>query len=89
MSCDAIVSSTDYAELKEAKYSSSSLFVLSAGWVALWMPAEYFLYDGWPFQQDIRIYNQIADANLVIRERAGELPVHLVDSEVVGGQRLE
>ncbi len=44
--------------------------VLGAGWVALWMPFEYFLYDGWPFQQDMRIYNQIADADLVIRERA-------------------
>jgi uncharacterized membrane protein len=44
------------------------LFVLSAGWVALWEPSEIFLYDGWPFQQDIRIYNQIADADIVIRE---------------------
>jgi hypothetical protein len=46
----------------------AAFFVLGAGWVALWMPFEYFLYDGWPFQQDMRIYNQIADADLVIRE---------------------
>jgi hypothetical protein len=42
--------------------------VLGAGWVAVWMPFEYFLYDGWPFQQDMRVYKQIADADLVIRE---------------------
>jgi len=42
--------------------------VLGAGWVALWMPFEYFLYDGWPFQQDMRVYKQIADADLAIRE---------------------
>jgi hypothetical protein len=46
--------------------------VLGAGWVALWMPFEYFLYDGWSFQQDMRIYHQIADADLVIRESRGE-----------------
>jgi hypothetical protein len=46
--------------------------VLGAGWVAVWMPFEYFLYDGWPFQQNMRVYNQIADADLVIRESRGE-----------------
>lgn len=38
-----------------------------AGWVAMWQPAEILLYDWWPFRQDIRIYNQIADADVVIR----------------------
>ena len=42
------------------------VFILSAGWVALWMPAELFLYDTWPFQQDMRVYQQIADAHIVI-----------------------
>jgi hypothetical protein len=46
----------------------AAFLVLGAGWVALWMPFEYFLYDGWPFQLDMRIYHQIADADLVIRE---------------------
>jgi hypothetical protein len=45
-------------------------FILSAGWVALWMPAEYFLYDTWPFQQDMRVYQQMAEAELMISERA-------------------
>jgi hypothetical protein len=56
--------------------------VLGAGWVAVWMPFEYFLYDGWPFQQNIRIYNQIANADLVIRDRSREVPAPLGDTEV-------
>ncbi len=59
--------------------------VLGAGWVAVWMPFEYFLYDGWPFQQNMCIYNQIADADIVIREREGEASAHLGAREVVGG----
>ena len=59
--------------------------VLGAGWVALWMPFEYFLYDGWPFQQDMRVYNQIADADIVIRERKEEVSAHVGDTEVVQG----
>jgi hypothetical protein len=61
----------------------AAVCVLGAGWVALWMPFEYFLYDGWPFQQDMRIYNQMSDADFVIRERDGEVPAHVGDTEVV------
>jgi hypothetical protein len=59
--------------------------VLGAGWVALWMPAEYFLYDGWSFQQDMRIYNQMADADIVINERGGKVSGHVGDTKVVQG----
>jgi len=59
--------------------------VLGAGWVAVWMPFEFFLYDGWPFQQNMRIYDQIADADIVIKEREGEASAHLGAREVVGG----
>jgi hypothetical protein len=62
--------------------------VLGAGWVAVWMPFEYFLYDGWPFQQNMRIYNQIADADLVIKERSGEASAHVGDTEAVQGSSL-
>ena len=62
--------------------------VLGAGWVAVWMPFEYFLYDGWPFQQNIRIYNQIADADIVINEREREVSEHLGDTEVVQDSSL-
>ena len=47
---------------------------LGAGWVAVWMPFEYFLYDGWPFQQDMSVYKQMADADFVIKERSGKVP---------------
>ncbi len=62
--------------------------VLGAGWVAVWMPFEYFLYDGWPFLQNIRIYNQIAEADIVIREREGEAPAQVKDTEAVQSSNL-
>ncbi|HYT35941.1 MAG TPA: hypothetical protein VEL49_02095 [Ktedonobacteraceae bacterium] len=62
--------------------------VLGAGWVAVWMPFEYFLYDGWPFQQNMRIYNQIADADIVIKACEGEVPEHVEDTEVARGSSL-
>ena len=61
---------------------------LGAGWVAVWMPFEYFLYDGWPFQQNMRIYNQIADAEIVIKDHEGEVSKHVGDTEVVRGSSL-
>ena len=60
--------------------------VLGAGWVALWMPFEYFLYDGWPFQIDMRIYQQIEDADIVIRER--EVGAQVEDKKVEQGLNL-
>ena len=62
--------------------------VLGAGWVAVWMPFEYFLYDGWPFQHDMRVYNQLADANIVIKAHEGEVSEHVGDTEVVQGSSL-
>jgi hypothetical protein len=62
--------------------------VLGAGWVAVWMPFEYFLYDGWPFQQNMRVYHQIADADIVIKAHVGEAPAHVGDTEVVQGSSL-
>jgi hypothetical protein len=62
--------------------------VLGAGWVAVWMPFEYFLYDGWPFQHDMRVYNQIADADIVLKEREGEVSTHGEDPEVAQGSIL-
>lgn len=62
--------------------------VLGAGWVAVWMPFEYFLYDGWPFQQNIHIYNQIADADIVIREREGEESAPIKDTEAMQSSNL-
>ena len=62
--------------------------VLGAGWVAVWMPFEYFLYDGWPFQQNMRIYNQIAGADIVVKAREGEVSEHVEDTGVAQGSSL-
>ena len=62
--------------------------VLGAGWVAVWMPFEYFLYDAWPFQLDMRVYSLIADADIVIKEREGEASEHVGDTEVVQGSSI-
>jgi len=58
--------------------------VLGAGWVAVWMPFETFLYDGWPFQQNMRIYQQIAEADIVIKVSEVEGATHLEARERVG-----
>jgi hypothetical protein len=60
---------------------TAAIFILSAGWVALWMPAEFFLYDTWPFQQDMRVYQQISDAQVVISERWVEASAEEVTEE--------
>jgi len=62
--------------------------VLGAGWVAVWMPFEYFLYDAWPFQLDKRVYSLIADAEIVIKESKGEVSEHVGDTKVVQGSSL-
>jgi hypothetical protein len=30
------------------------------GWVALWRPAETFLYDWWPIRAEARLYDRLA-----------------------------
>ena len=62
--------------------------VLGAGWVAVWMPFEYFLYDGWPFQQNMRIYHHIADADMVIKAREGEVFEPVGDTRVAQSSSL-
>ncbi len=62
--------------------------VLGAGWVAVWMPFEYFLYDGWPFQQNMRMYQQIADAEIVIKPCESEVPAHGAGAESMQSSNL-
>lgn len=63
----------------------ATFFALSAGWVALWFPAEYFLYDPLPLRQDVRVYQQMAQVDVVISARgadaaeAGPAPARLSD----------
>jgi hypothetical protein len=62
--------------------------VLGAGWVAVWMPFEFFLYDAWPFQLDKRVYNLISDAEIVIKGSKGAVTEHVGDTGVVQGTSL-
>ncbi len=62
--------------------------VLGAGWVAVWMPFEYFLYDGWPFQQDMRVYNQIADTDIMIKARESEVSTQVKGKEALQSSNL-
>ena len=62
--------------------------VLGAGWVAVWMPFEFFLYDAWPFQLDKRVYNLIADAEIVIKDSESAVTEHVGDTGVVQGSSL-
>lgn len=32
------------------------------GWVAMWRPIQVFLYDWWPFQRQIRLYENLSSA---------------------------
>ncbi|HEY8324896.1 MAG TPA: hypothetical protein VIG77_10425 [Ktedonobacterales bacterium] len=68
----------------------ATFFALSAGWVALWFPAEYFLYDPLPLKQDVRVYQQMANADVVISARdtgaAEERPAPARLSDSAAGQ---
>jgi hypothetical protein len=59
--------------LQAALIVAATLFVVSAGWVALWFPVEYFFYDPWPLKQDVRVYQQMANADVVISERRADV----------------
>jgi hypothetical protein len=64
----------------------ATLLAMSAGWVALWEPSEIFLYGWWPFRQNMRIYTQIADADIVIRKST--VGAHVGDKKVEQGLSL-
>ena len=34
------------------------------GWVAMWRPLEIFLYDWWPLQRQIRLYQRLSTAHI-------------------------
>lgn len=41
-----------------------------AGWVGLWRPIEILLFDWWPYALDNRLYSEIRDMEVVVRETA-------------------
>jgi len=36
------------------------------GWVAMWRPLQIFLYDWWPFQRQIRLYQNLGIAHIQV-----------------------
>jgi hypothetical protein len=36
-------------------------------WVALWRPAEIFLYDRWPLIRERKLFQRLAEAPVVVR----------------------
>lgn len=34
------------------------------GWVAMWRPLQVFLYDWWPLQQQVRLYQKLGSAHI-------------------------
>ena len=36
------------------------------GWVAMWRPLQTFLYDWWPFQRQIRLYQNLSSADIQV-----------------------
>lgn len=36
------------------------------GWVAMWRPLQIFLYDWWPFQRQIRLYQKLSSAHIQV-----------------------
>ncbi|MFO1036784.1 MAG: hypothetical protein U1E45_08070 [Geminicoccaceae bacterium] len=40
------------------------------GWVALWRPAEVFLYDWWPMRRQVRLMDKLGDLPVEIRTAA-------------------
>lgn len=41
------------------------------GWVAMWRPLEIFLYDWWPIQGEVRLYDRLAAMPVSIRYPQG------------------
>lgn len=43
---------------------------LIAGWVSIWHPTEMFLYEWWPMWRDVQVSKKLAEAEIVIQQRA-------------------
>lgn len=48
-----------------ARFAAEGILIL--GWVANWRPLEIFLFEWWPIQDRRRLYERLADMDIVIR----------------------
>ncbi len=49
-----------------AGYNIASESLTIIGWVAMWRPLQTFLYDWWPLQRQIRLYQRLGDAHIQV-----------------------
>ncbi len=49
-----------------AGYNIASESLTIVGWVAMWRPLQIFLYDWWPLQRQIRLYQQLSGAHIQV-----------------------
>jgi hypothetical protein len=49
-----------------AGYNIASQSLTIAGWVAMWRPMQIFLYDWWPLEKQIRLYQMLGRANIQV-----------------------
>jgi len=47
-------------------YSIARESLTIIGWVAMWRPLEIFLYDWWPLQRQIRLYQKLSSAHIQV-----------------------
>jgi hypothetical protein len=46
--------------------------LLIGGWVAMWRPLEIFLYDWWPIQSELRLYDRLSAMPVQIQARSNQ-----------------
>jgi len=61
LAADAIGKFGDYTG---ATIARESLTIV--GWVAMWRPLQIFLYDWWPLQRQIRLYQKLGSAHIQV-----------------------
>ena len=49
-----------------AGYNIASQSLTIAGWVAMWRPMQIFLYDWWPLQTQIHLYQRLGHAHIQV-----------------------
>lgn len=49
-----------------AGYNIASESLTIVGWVAMWRPLQTFLYDWWPLQRQIHLYQRLGDAHIQV-----------------------
>jgi len=48
------------------QYSIARESLTIVGWVAMWRPLQIFLYDWWPLQKKIRLYEKLGNAQIKV-----------------------